>query len=74
MRIEVRFEALVWKLKKKSRAVILGNQEEVHVEVYDARKEMNNEYELRTRIKHSDKCDLDSASEDEKDSFRRIFD
>ena len=68
MRVEVRCEELVEKLKKKLCSVIHMNQEEACLEVKDIREEIDDEFALDVRDEHFEGIEEDKESEEDIES------
>ena len=64
--VELRHNELVEKLKNKSCRVIFEQQDKDHLKGDYMKIEINDEYELDTKIGYYDECDFDSVSEEGK--------
>ena len=62
--LEVRYDALVEKLKNKLCSVIFMNQEEENLEVEDTMKEIDDEFSLDARCKYFDESEECMESEE----------
>ena len=72
--IEVRHKVLVKQSKDELCIAMLVQQEEECFELEDVKNKINDEFKLDVKEEYFDECGLESASDDEKDLLRSMFD